>query len=85
MYGMDVALYFAEVIIRNNSEKIKWGYFTKPQIRIGVNQPTLLGFKYDKDLNPRIVIVNLARRSAKKNYLLDYLIYIMFGWNIYER
>ncbi len=65
MYCMDIALYFAEVIIRHN-DCIKWGYFVKPKNRTGVNQPVLLGFKYDMDLNPRLIVENCTRRSKKE-------------------
>ena len=30
-YGMDVAIYFAEVAIRNSNGQIQWGYFTSPK------------------------------------------------------
>ncbi len=66
MFGIDVSLYFAEVIIRNNGDKIKWGYFTKPKNRSSVNEPTLLGFKYDKDLNPRLIVENCTRKSSEE-------------------
>lgn len=65
MYCMDVAMYFAEVIIRHN-ETIKWSYFTNPKNKADVNQPVLLGFKYDMDLNPRLIVENCTRRSAKE-------------------
>ncbi len=65
MYCADIGLYFAEVIIRHN-EKVSWGFFTKPKNRMNVNQPVLLGFNYDKDLNPRVVVVNCALRSGEK-------------------
>lgn len=66
VYGMDIALYFAEVLIRNTEKKVKWGYFTKPRNRMSVNEPTLLGFKNDDDLNPRLIVLNCARRSRKE-------------------
>lgn len=66
LYGEDVAIYFAQVFIHNNPT-IKWGYFTKPKNRASVNEPTLLGFKYDKDLNPRLIIENITRRADKEN------------------
>lgn len=65
MYCMDIAIYFAEVIIRHN-DGIKWGFFTKPKNRGDVNQPVLLGFKYGKDLNPRLVVENCTRHSGEK-------------------
>ncbi|MBO4438942.1 MAG: hypothetical protein J5798_06275 [Spirochaetaceae bacterium] len=65
MYCMDVALYFAEVIIKHNAT-IKWGYFTNPKNRANVNQPVLLGFKYNKDLNPRLIVENCTRRSGRE-------------------
>lgn len=48
-------------------EKVYWGYFTKPKNRMSVNQPVLLGFKADMDLNPRLVITNCTRRSCRKS------------------
>lgn len=73
-YGMDIAIYFAEVIIKNCNGKIRWGYFTKPRKRMSVNEPTLLGFKYDMDLNPRLIVINCTRRSSmerKESRLFD--------------
>lgn len=64
--GLDISMYFAEVIIRNNPEKIRWGFFTKSKKRMSVNQPTLLGFLGDDDLNPRLIILNCTRRSSKE-------------------
>ncbi len=64
-YCMDIALYFAEVIIKHNNT-IYWGYFTKPRNRADVNQPVLLGFKYDKNLNPRLILENCTRRSGRE-------------------
>lgn len=64
-YCLDVALYFAEVIIRNCNGKIYWGYFTKPKNRMSVNEPTLLGFKGKMDLEPRLVVLNCTRRSSR--------------------
>ena len=66
MYVADVAMYFAEVMIKNNDDKIKWGYFTKPKKRQSVNEPVLLGFKNNDDLNPRIVLLNLLRKSSEE-------------------
>ena len=65
MYCMDIAIYFAEVIIKHNST-IHWGCFTKPRNRTKVNQPVLLGFKHDMDLNPRLIVENCTRRSGKE-------------------
>lgn len=64
--ALDVSFYFAEVIIRNNY-KIKWGYFTSPKSRVSVNQPILLGFANDIDLNPRTIVLNCTRKSIRKN------------------
>lgn len=73
-YGMDIAIYFAEIIIKNSDGRIQWGYFTRPPKRMSVNQPTLLGFKAGMDLNPRLIVINCTRRSSKErnnNRLLD--------------
>ena len=73
MYAMDIAIYYAEIIVKNN-DQINWGYFIKPKNRAGVNEPTLLGFTADMDLNTRVIVLNLTRRSAKeknKNRLID--------------
>lgn len=63
-YGMDIAIYFAEVVIRNSNKKIFWSYFTSPKNRMSVNEPTLLGFKGNMDLNPRLIVINCTRRSS---------------------
>lgn len=73
MYAMDIAIYYGELIIKNNPE-IHWGFFTKPKNRSGVNEPTLLGLSGNDDLNPRKIIYNLTQRSVKekdKNRLLN--------------
>ena len=33
---------------------------------MSVNEPTLLGFKSDMDLNPRLIVLNCTRRSGKE-------------------
>lgn len=64
-FGMDIAVYFAEVVIKNSSGKIYWGYFTKPKNRMSVNRPVLLGFKADIEMDPRIVVENCTRKSIR--------------------
>lgn len=81
MYCMDVALYFAKVVIKHNST-IKWGYFTKPKNRADVNQPVLLGFKHDIDLNPRLIVENCTRRSSKER-LSTRLYDMYYAWKKY--
>lgn len=66
-YALDISIYFAEIIIRNSKGKVKWGYFTSPKKRMSVNEPTLLGFKRDMDLNPRLIVLNCTRRSGKEH------------------
>ena len=54
----DVAIYFAEVIRRNHKDYVSWGYFTEPKTYDSVNEPVLLGFIGNQNLNPwRIVFV----------------------------
>lgn len=31
VYLQDVSIYFAEVLVRNNRDKIKWGFLTRPK------------------------------------------------------
>lgn len=62
--ALDVSAYFAEVLIRNNNERIKWGYFVSPKTRMSVNQPVLLGFKNGIDLNPRLIVLNCTRKCV---------------------
>lgn len=81
-YCTDVSIYFAEVIIRNNNGKIKWGYFTKPKNRFSVNEPVLLGFKDNDDLNPRLIVENCTRKSAKEK-MDDRLLKIYNTWMKY--
>lgn len=64
IFAWDVAIYFAETIIKNSQGKIYWGYFSKPKNRMSVNQPTLLGFKSGMDLNPRQIVMTCTRKSC---------------------
>lgn len=66
-FGMDIAIYFAEIIIKECNGKIQWGYFTKPKNRMSVNEPTLLGFEGNNDLNPRLIVINCTRRSSRES------------------
>ncbi len=42
------------------------GIFYRAKKRQSVNEPVLLGFKNNVDLNPRLVLLNLLRRSSKE-------------------
>ncbi len=55
--AMDIAIYFAEVFVKNNPG-IYWGYYTKPKSRSSVNRPVLLGFKNGVDMDSRVIILN---------------------------
>ena len=52
---MDVAIYFAEYIVKHNPS-IYWGYFTKPKSYMYVNRPILLGVKCKVDMEPMSII-----------------------------
>lgn len=81
-YALDISMYFAETIIRGSCGKIKWGYFTSPQNRMSVNEPTLLGFIGGMDLNPRLIVLNCTRRSGKER--LNTRLYDMYNtWMSY--
>ncbi|MDE7431316.1 MAG: hypothetical protein K2N34_05305 [Lachnospiraceae bacterium] len=72
--GMDIAIYFAEVIRKQYPEKIYWGYFTRPKNQMYVNQPVLLGFRADIPLCPSQVIKVCTLKSSeesKKTRLYD--------------
>ena len=74
--AMDIAIYFAEVMVRNNASKVYWGYFTKPKNKVSVNMPVLLGFKDGVELDPRAIVVNCTRHSAEEsNYNRLYEVY----------
>ena len=60
----------------------KWGYFTKPKNRFSVNEPVLLGFKDNDDLNPRLIVENCTRKSAKEK-MDDRLLKIYNTWMKY--
>ena len=67
-FGMDIAIYFAEVMIRNSEGTLHWGYVTKPKNYINVNRPVVSGFKAGKDLNPsRTVYVLTLKSEEEKN------------------
>ena len=70
----DLAMYFAEVIRRNISDIVYWGYYTKPKNRMSVNEPVLLGFMNGMELNPRRVMFHCTLCSIEKpdeNMLVD--------------
>ena len=65
-YAMKVSIYFAEVVVRNMGGKIYWGYFDKPKNRMDVNEPVLLGFRKDMNLNPRRIVEVCMRKSMRE-------------------
>lgn len=72
--GMDIAIYFAEIIRKTAPEKIDWGYFTSPKNQMYVNQPVLLGFRADIPLCPAQIIKVCTWESSeelKKTRLYD--------------
>ena len=67
-FGMDIAIYFAEVMIRNSEGKLHWGYVTKPKNYINVNRPVVSGFKAGQELDPsRTVYVLTLSSEEEKN------------------
>lgn len=64
--GMDIAIYFAEVIRKQYPETIYWGYFTKPKNQMYVNQPVLLGFRADIPLCPAQIVKVCTWKSSEK-------------------
>ena len=64
-FTWDVAIYFAEVMVRNNKEKISWGYITRRKRHIHVNRPVLKGFAFNKLLDPRRIVYICTLKSAE--------------------
>ncbi|MCR6545559.1 hypothetical protein NVS47_08550 [Dehalobacterium formicoaceticum] len=64
--AMDIAIYFAEVFVKNN-EGIYWSFYTKPKSRSSVNRPILLGFKNGADMDPRVILLNCCDDSLHNN------------------
>lgn len=62
----DLAVYFAEVIRRNNSDRLYWGYYTKPKNRMSVNEPVLLGFVKGIEMNPHDILHTCTLRSSRE-------------------
>ena len=56
---MDIAIYFAEVF-EENFDNIQWGVITKPKSLAYVNRPVLIGFSSGLEMDPRILLSNLA-------------------------
>lgn len=65
MIGVDIAVYFGECIIKNNSA-IHWGYVTKPKRLVDVNKPRLVGFRGNGSVFPYSLVSVCTRRSLKK-------------------
>ena len=73
--GRDISLYFAKVFIKYNPT-VHWGYYTRPKSDMDVNRPVLLGFLYNLDINPVVVISSGILKTFKKrnpNYLVEAL------------
>ena len=73
-YVLDIAVYFGEVFVRNNEEKLYWGYKTKPKRLISVNRPAVFGFKANMTLEPvgtTITGVYRSRRERNEAFLYD--------------
>lgn len=64
--GMDLAVFFAELFINENRGKIEWGLITGRKKLVDVNQPVLVGFRNGILMNPRVIVENMALRSAKE-------------------
>lgn len=64
--SMDIAIYFAEVFIRNFSN-IEWGFVTKPKTLAYVNRPVLVGFSSKVELDPRNILFNLTLKASNGN------------------
>ena len=64
-FGMDIAIYFAEVMIRNSEGKLHWGYVTKPKNYINVNRPVVSGFKAGQELDPSRTVYILTLSSEE--------------------
>ena len=79
-YAMKVSIYFAEVVVRNMGGKIYWGYYDKPKNRMYVNEPVLLGFRNDVELNPRGIIKTCMRRYLKEGEKKDRLLKLYYVW-----
>lgn len=60
--AMDIAIYFAEVFIRN-FEKLEWGLITKPKSLAYVNSPVVVGFSSNMELDPRNLIYILTLKA----------------------
>ena len=73
-------MYFGEVMVRNNGDKLKWGYFTSPKNCMGVNRPVILGYKNDIHMDPfNIVYVCTLESSVKKDSMQLYDAYNIWG------
>lgn len=81
--AMDIAIYFAEVIIKH-FQNIKWGFITKPKSYVSVNRPVLLGFKNNLDLDPCLILQTLCSKvkDGEKDPNILYETFIV--WKKYE-
>lgn len=78
--AVDISTYFGDTLILNNPE-ISWGYRTKPKRLDGRNQPILVGFHKEVNVNPRSLIrvcIKKSRRDKCQTRLLN-LYYIWVG------
>lgn len=78
--AMDIAIYFAETLIKHFEKNLKWGYITKPKSLEYVNSPVLVGFKSDMELNPRTVVYNLTLDAIDGNTSKEALYQLFKVW-----
>lgn len=77
--AMDIAIYFAEVFIRN-FDKLYWGFVTKPKSLAYVNSPVIIGFSSGIELDPRNLVYNLTLRVINGNTNKEELFNLFDVW-----
>lgn len=77
--AMDIAIYFAEVFIKN-FDKLEWGFVTKPKSLAYVNSPVIIGFSSGIELDPRNLVYNLTLKVINDNTNKEELFSLFEVW-----
>lgn len=80
--GIDVAIYFAEVLRKNSESKIKWGFSVAKTCRQYKGRPVLLGFIGNQVMYPMTIIQNMASRDADLGHDPQRMIDAYHAWEI---
>lgn len=64
-YAKDIAIYFSEVMRRNNEDVLYWTFIANAKRHVSFNKPVIMGFVSRVSLDASMVIRTLTRREQE--------------------